>query len=366
MLFHLEFVWLDGSTPQKLRSKTKIIKSEHKTISPLYQEYKADITKIKKWNFDGSSTYQATTNKSELILNPVNVYMDPFKPEKGLLILCEVEYPNGDFHESNTRCKLREVMKTAGLELDNIFTGLEQEYFIYDSNTNKPLGWPMDEYNPIDGHVKTLPREQGDFYCGVGGNNVMGREFAYEHSYLCEYAGLDIDGINIEVALGQLEYQVSGYGIECCDQLWMSRYILERLTERYNWYINYHPKPFIGNEINGSGMHLNFSTREMRDDIFNKKQLVIEACDKIGENIEAHIHVYGIDNHLRLTGANETSSITEFKYGVGDRTASIRIPSSITDNTTPGYLEDRRPASNADPYQMVEVMIKTVCISVEA
>jgi len=355
MLFHLEYIFLDGNKPQHLRSKTKIVKSKtHKVISTLFSEYKGDITKVSKWNFDGSSTNQAPTNKSELILNPVNVFMDPFKPEKGLLILCDVEYPNGEIHPSNTRRTLKELLDDNNMGPDYIRMGLEQEYFIYDKETNKPLGWPKDGF----------PKAQGDFYCAVGGNNVMGREFAYEHSYLCEYAGLDIDGINIEVALGQLEYQISGYGIECCDQLWMSRYILERLTERQNWYINYHPKPFVGNEVNGSGMHLNFSTKEMRDNIENKKQLVINACKKIGENIREHIDVYGIDNHLRLTGANETCSINEFKYGIGDRTASIRIPSTINDKTTPGYLEDRRPASNADPYQMVEVMIKTVCVNV--
>lgn len=365
MLFHLEYIWLDGNKPQHLRSKTKIIKSKtHKVISTMYQEYKADITKVSKWNFDGSSTEQAETSKSELILVPVNVFMDPFKPEKGLLILCEVEYPNGEAHPSNTRAKLRETVEKFD---DETMYGLEQEYIIYDKQTRKPLGWPVDEYDPMTGKlVTTFPNKpQGDYYCGVGGDNVKGRDFVEEHSYLCEYAGLEIGGINAEVMLGQWEYQIGPvYALDGSDQLWISRYILERLTERYNYYIVLHPKPYVGNDWNGSGMHINFSTKTMRQDLANKKELVIEACKKIGENIKEHIDVYGIDNHLRLTGANETSSINEFKYGIGDRTASIRIPSSITDKTTPGYLEDRRPASNADPYEMVEVMIRTVCANV--
>ena len=93
----------------------------------------------------------------------------------------------------------------------------------------------------------------------------------------------------------------------------------------------------------------------------NKKKLVIEACEKLGQKVEEHIAVYGPNNADRLTGANETCSINEFRYGIGDRTASIRIPSSIEDKTTPGYLEDRRPASNGDPYEIVTRMIKTIC-----
>ena len=357
MLIHLEYIWLDGNNPQHVRSKTKIVKlKKGSTIHSVFSEYKADPSKMSKWNFDGSSTNQAETSKSELILNPVNAFMDPFKPEKGILVLCEVEFPNGDAHPSNTRAKLRETVQTYDEET---MYGLEQEYIIYDKKTRKPLGWPED--SPMG---ETFPRPQGDYYCGVGADNVKGRDFVDEHAYMCEFAGLEISGINAEVMLGQWEYQIGPvYALEGSDQLWISRYILDRLTEKYDYYINLHPKPYIGNDWNGSGMHLNFSTKSMREDIANKKQLVIDACEKIGENIKEHINVYGTDNHLRLTGANETSSINEFKYGIGDRTASIRIPSSIDDDTTPGYLEDRRPASNGDPYQMVEVMIKTVCVN---
>ena len=361
MLIHLEFIWLDGNSPQHLRSKTKIVKTK-KLLSSLYEEYKADPSKISKWNFDGSSTNQADTQNSELILNPVNVFLDPFKPNKGLLVMCEVEFPNGEMHPSNTRAKLRE---TVTISDEDAMLGLEQEYIIYDRKTNKPLGWPAD-YRNADGSLieKRYPaKPQGDYYCGAGGDNVDGRKFVYEHADLCEYCDLGISGINAEVMLGQWEYQIGPvYSLDGCDQLWISRYLLDRLSEKYNYRIELHPKPYVGTDWNGSGMHLNFSTKAMREDLVNKKQLVIEACEKIGKNIKAHINVYGIDNHLRLTGANETSSINEFKYGIGDRTASIRIPSSINDDTTPGYLEDRRPASIADPYKMVEVMIHTVCV----
>jgi len=198
--------------------------------------------------------------------------------------------------------------------------GFEQEYIIYDRETNQPLGWPREGY----------PRPQGDYYCGVGGDNVSGRDFVNQHAELCIEAGLSFTGINAEVMLGQWEYQIGPVkALDGSDQLWISRWILERLSEQFNYYIEFHPKPFKGNDWNGSGMHVNFSTESMREDMDNKRDLVFEACERLGKAIDDHISVYGVDNDLRLTGANETCSIKEFKYGIGDRTASIRIPFSI-------------------------------------
>jgi len=162
--------------------------------------------------------------------------------------------------------------------------------------------------------------------------------------------------------LGQWEYQIGPVeALDGSDQLWISRYILERLSEEFDYTIELHPKPYQGNDWNGSGMHVNFSTSDMRKNLKDKKQLIVEACEKLGKSVENHINVYGVGNELRLTGANETCSIKQFKYGIGDRTASIRIPYSVTDDSTPGYLEDRRPASNANPYEICDVMIKTIC-----
>ena len=237
---------------------------------------------------------------------------------------------------------------------DDCMFGFEQEYIIYDRSTNNPLGWPKDGF----------PRPQGDYYCGVGGNNVSGRKFVEKHADLCLDAGLKYSGTNAEVMLGQWEYQIGPvFAVDGSDQLWISRWILQRLSEEYNYYIEFHPKPFRGNDWNGSGMHVNFSTLEMRNNLKNKRNLAIEACEKLSKNVESHILVYGVDNELRLTGQNETCSISEFRWGVGDRTASIRIPSTIEDDFTPGYIEDRRPASNANPYEICYQLIKSVKFS---
>ena len=70
--------------------------------------------------------------------------------------------------------------------------------------------------------------------------------------------------------------------------------------------------------------------------------------------------VYGAHNEQRLTGLHETQSIDEFSYGVSDRGASIRIPIMTVESGWKGWLEDRRPASNADPYKVAAIIVKTV------
>lgn len=355
--YYIEYIWLDGSNPQQLRSKTKVVSA--KSIEK--------EKKIPNWNFDGSSTGQSDTSKSELILVPTSSrvkYKDPFR-ENGFLVMCEVFNPDMTPHSTNTRSQLRNLIEDNDIE-DNCMFGFEQEYIIFDRNAprlfhleeNKAefngLGWPVNHY----------PRPQGDYYCGVGANNVIGRDFVDEHAALCLKSGIKYGGSNAEVLLSQWEYQVGPvYGLDGSDQLWISRWILHRLSEKYGYMISLHPKPFVGNRWNGSGMHVNFSTSEMREDMSLKKELAIEACELLSKSISEHIEVYGEDNNLRLTGENETCSIDEFRWGIGDRTASIRIPSSINDDFTPGYIEDRRPASNADPYQICYQLIKSVVFS---
>jgi len=344
---HLEYIWLDGNEPQQIRSKTKIVE-KLESREDLFKSYKFNPGLLSVWNFDGSSTNQAETSKSELLIKPINVFIDPFK-NNGILVLCEVYNPDGTAHSTNKRLDLVDIVNQKDSE--TLF-GWEQEYFLFDTRTEKPIGWPKIGY----------PKPQGDFYCANGASRVEGREFVEKHAILCQEAGLQISGINAEVALGQWEYQIGPVSaIDGSDQLWISRFILERLSESYGWYVELSPKPYKGNEWNGSGMHVNFSTKEMRENLANKKDLVIKACQKLGEKIEEHISVYGSGNEFRLTGQNETCSINQFRWGIGDRTASIRIPSSIEDGSTPGYLEDRRPASNACPYQVAKVMIETIC-----
>lgn len=342
----LEYIWLDGAKTQQLRAKTKIIKSEWNT-EDLLNQYKSGNLMAPNWNFDGSSTYQAETSKSELILVPKNYFINPFSKDS-ILVICEVYNTDGTPHESNTRAKMIDTLEKYD---DETMYGWEQEYFIFDQKTGRPAGWP----------TNGNPREQGEYYCAVGANNVSGREFVEEHADLCIAAGISISGINAEVALGQWEYQVGTVTAEeGADQLWVSRYILHRLSEKYGYRIELDPKPFTGNDWNGSGMHVNFSTKTIREDKENKKEIAIEMCEKLSKKHAEHIAVYGENNDARLTGANETSSIKDFGWGIADRTKSIRIPSSIEEADAIGYIEDRRPASNGDPYLIVDRMVRTI------
>ena len=104
-------------------------------------------------------------------------------------------------------------------------------------------------------------------------------------------------------------------------------------------------------------MHANFSNCAMRErgdeDVFTK------ICEEFGKNISRHIQVYGADNEQRLTGQHETAAIDTFTFGVSDRGASIRIPVATVEDGWKGRLEDRRPASNADPYKVAAAIVRT-------
>ena len=158
--------------------------------------------------------------------------------------------------------------------------------------------------------------------------------------------------------IGQWEYQSFSKGIrKAGDDLWVTRYIMQRLTELYNVNFNLHPKPITG-DWNGSGMHTNFSNNKTRNT--GGEELLTEMCEKLGQRHAAHINAYGSNNDMRLTGLHETQKIDSFTYGVSDRGASIRIPIATVDNDWKGYLEDRRPASNADPYRVIKEIVNTL------
>lgn len=327
----LEYIWLDGYKPmQSLRSKTKIV-----------DDFSGNLEDCPMWSFDGSSTEQAPGNSSDCLLKPVAVYPDPAR-HNAFLVMTEVLTADGKPHPSNGRALIND-------DDNDFWFGFEQEYFLYDPETNKPLGFPANGF----------PAPQGPYYCSVGAKNAFGREIVEEHLDICLDAGLNVEGINAEVAAGQWEFQIFAKGAkEAGDQIWVARYLLERTAEAHGVTINWHCKPLGDLDWNGSGMHANFSNSTLRtcgDEATYKK--ILEA---FRPRVQEHIDVYGPDNHLRLTGKHETASINDFSYGVSDRGASIRIPVATVERGWKGYLEDRRPNSAADPYKVAAVIIKTV------
>ncbi len=329
----LEYIWLDGGVPtQMLRSKTKVIDAA---------KYDGTPGSLPDWSFDGSSTNQAPGGSSDCILRPVRVFNDPDRLN-GLLVMCEVMAADGTPHTSNGRATIDD-------DDNDFWFGFEQEYTLWDLDHHTPLGFPASGY---------YPAPQGPYYCSVGAEYAVGREIVEKHLDLCIAADINIEGVNAEVMKGQWEYQIFAKGAkEAGDQVWVARYLMERVGEEYGVRINLDPKPVKG-DWNGSGMHANFSNEVLRT--CGDEQKYYEICDKFEPVVAEHIAVYGADNHLRLTGAHETQSIDKFSYGVSDRGASIRIPIATVENGWKGWLEDRRPASNADPYKVASRIIKTV------
>ena len=330
----LEYVWLDGYKTPNLRSKVKVMNWEAEP-----EEF--SCCDIPEWNFDGSSTRQAPGSDSECILKPVRLYTSGWQRH---LVMCEVMNPDGTPHRSNHRASLRDVLDNT--EDHKFWWGFEQEYFI--TKDFKPLGFPAGGY----------PKPQGLYYCGVGGNQVVGREMVNHHMHECLHHGMDITGVNAEVAVGQWEYQCFNTDtLKACDDLWMSRFLLYQEAESYGYDINITPKPVDG-DWNGSGCHTNFSTEEMRTT--GGLDYISKLMSRFEVNHAKHIDGYGEDNDRRLTGQHETQNIDTFSWGVGDRGASIRVPNAMAKNDWVGYIEDRRPASNCDPYRVANLIVSTM------
>lgn len=327
----LEYIWLDGYQPiQSLRSKTKIEK-----------KFSGKLEDCPMWSFDGSSTEQAPGGSSDCLLKPVFLVKDPQRKD-GYLVMCEVLNPNGTAHASNGRALIED-------DDNDFWFGFEQEYFLWNPETERPVGFPEGGF----------PKPQGPYYCSVGAKNAFGRAMVEEHLDACLDAGLNVEGINAEVATGQWEFQIFSKGAkEAGDQIWIARYLLERIGEKYGIAINWHCKPLGSLDWNGSGMHANFSNTLLRT--CGSREIYEKICEGFRPFVEEHIEVYGPDNHLRLTGKHETAAINEFKFGVSDRGASIRIPIGTVEKGWKGWLEDRRPNSAADPYKVAARIVKTV------
>ena len=330
--YKLEYIWLDGYKPvPNLRGKTQI--KEFDQFPTLDQ--------LPLWGFDGSSTKQAEGQSSDCVLKPVAIFPDSTRVN-GALVMCEVMMPDGQTpHPTNARATI--------LDDEGTWFGFEQEYFFYQNG--RPLGFPENGF----------PAPQGPYYTGVGYKNVgdIARQIVEEHLDICLDAGINHEGINAEVAKGQWEFQVFGKGSKkAADELWVARYILLRLAEKYGVDVEFHCKPLGDTDWNGSGMHANFSTAYLREK--GGKEYFMSLMEAFSKNVADHIAVYGPDNHLRLTGKHETAAIDSFSWGVADRGASIRLPHSFVKNGWRGYMEDRRPNSQGCPYQIASQILKTI------
>jgi glutamine synthetase len=340
-----EYIWIGGSGSD-IRSKTMCI-----------PEICSKLEDFPIWNFDGSSTKQAPTSESEILLRPVFLCKDPFRQVedtegKGatFLVLCETLKTDMTPAKANFRSYASKIFEASADEKP--WFGFEQEYILlkHESTSNKsPLGFPKGGF----------PMPQGQYYCSVGATNSIGRYVAEAHMRCCLYAGLKISGINAEVFPGQWEFQIGPVeGLNGCDQFWVSRYMLQRICEEFGVDVTFEPKPVKG-DWNGSGCHTNFSFESTRKE--GGYERIIEAMVDLSKKHKDHIFVYGEDNDKRLTGGHETAYIEKFTYGIASRGSSARIPTS-TVVAKKGYFEDRRPAANCDPYLVGGMLVDTTIL----
>merc|ERR1711944_101919 len=334
------YIWIDG-TGEGVRAKTKTV-----DFVPTKPE------ELPIWNYDGSSTGQAEGRNSDTYLYPVALYRDPFRLGNHKLVLCETYKYNKLPTETNHRKACKETMDKAKDQVP--WFGIEQEYTLLAQDMH-PFGWPTNGF----------PGPQGPYYCGVGANKVYGRDIVEAHYRCCLYAGVKIAGTNAEVMPAQWEFQVGPCeGISMGDDLWLARFLLHRVAEDFGVCVSFDPKPMPG-DWNGAGAHTNYSTQAMREK--GGIEAINDAVEKLSLRHSVHLAFYdpreGKDNARRLTGYHETSSMDKFSRGVANRGCSIRIPRQVAADGY-GYLEDRRPSSNCDPYLVTEIIVETTVLNV--
>ncbi len=355
-----EYIWIGGNG--ELRSKTRTISMQGPPPD---------------WGFDGSSTEQASGEHSDCVLKPVKWRKDPIRGTPSMLVLCEVYDSEGNPDKNNYRTKALDAFRLCSDQFP--LFGIEQEYTLM--KDGEYLGWSIQDYEGASGpkHIGRRictglrPPKQGPFYCGVGGGKEYGAEVAEMHMFGCLVAQLKWCGKNSEVMPGQWEFQVGpALPIDVADDLWLARFLLHKVAAKRGYTVTFDAKPHP--KLNGAGAHTNFSTQAMRSD--GGLEHCTKAAKALGLNViedqncgveEGKVYAtktfpkeYGSDYKKRLTGEHETCSYNEFKYGVADRTASIRIPLHVS-NTGAGYIEDRRPCAYADPYRVVAYMMKICC-----
>jgi glutamine synthetase len=262
MPYILEYIWIGGNG--ELRTKTRVVDNINGPLN---------------WNYDGSSTDQATsTENTEIVLKPVKIFKNPLIYKYiSQLVLCDTYNIDGTPHVTNNRFNALNIFNQKQEYVS--WFGLEQEYFMIHPEWN-------------------INVKQGPYYCGIGNKSSVERIIAEEHLIACLDIGITISGLNAEVANKQWEFQIGPCeGIASADQLYIARYLLERIAEKYDVSISYEPKLF--KNINGSGCHTNFSTKFTREE--GGVVEIYRYINKLKIKHKEHMEVYGKNNESRLT-----------------------------------------------------------------
>uniref|UniRef100_A0A2I3H832 Glutamine synthetase n=1 Tax=Nomascus leucogenys TaxID=61853 RepID=A0A2I3H832_NOMLE len=294
------YISIDG-TGEGLHCKTRTLDSEPKCVEELPEG-----------NFDGSSTLQSEGSNNDTYLVPAAMFKDPFRKDPNKLVLCEVFKYNRKPAETNLRHACKRIIDM--MSNQHSWFGMEQEYALMGTNGH-PFGWPSSGF----------PGPQGPYYCSVGADRTYSRDIVEAHYRAC-FMG---------------------------DHIWVARFVLHRVCEDFEVIATFDPKPIPGN-WNGAGCHTNFSTKAMREENGLKYTGEYHTC--------AYDPKGGLDNARRLTGFRETSNINNFSAGVANRSTSICIPRTVSEEKK-GYFEDHHSSANCDPFSVTEALIRTCLLN---
>uniref|UniRef100_A0A2A4J2C5 glutamine synthetase n=1 Tax=Heliothis virescens TaxID=7102 RepID=A0A2A4J2C5_HELVI len=333
------YVWIDG-TGENLRSKERTL-----DFMPKVAEDLPVLT------YDGSGTRQARKKNADMYLFPRAIYRNPIHRGRSILVMCDTFDKNLQPTATNNRVRCAEAYLKCAEE--EPWFGIEQELYLMNSYDLRPLGWPY----------KGFPDKTTQYHYGIGADKAFGRELMEAHYKCCLYAGIAYGGLNVEMGPSQWEYQVGpSVGVSAGDDVWMARYILQILAEQYGVAVSIKPKPIP--HWQGSGTHVNFSTKLMREE--NGIIEIEKAIGKLAAAHKDHLKLYdpygGRDNARRLIGSHQAAHMHEFSAGVSERSTCIRIHRSVAVDKK-GFFEDRRPASNCDPYRVIDSLLRTCVLN---
>lgn len=314
-LFQATYVWM---------SRGGVFRYKIYTLSSLNADGDFDNPDLyPTGTFDGSSTGDAEVGSSDLRIKPCAVYRDV--DGVGVFVLCDID--TAETPRANL-LTLIENRKVFGAE--SCWFGFEQEYFLLPFESESE----QDAFHYCSPTSETIPQH---------------------HYNECRQMGVHITGWNCEVAPNQYEFQVCAAGVSAADDLIMARWVLLRVCQEHDKGLLLVPKPIP--VYNGSGLHTNFSTPQMRTSPGGWSTM-LKSVGLLRDRHNEHMEVYGDGNEERLSGMYETSAFDTFSWGIGSRDTSVRLQ-KVMKGEDKGFIEDRRPASNANPYVVCYALVNT-------